>query len=185
MFFFLMQRHRFGLFYLDLAELKSSSFLMSMVSFVTFQSVPFFKGIDKRLGRIYMFPSWKFMLEYMISFLEHLNIFTLLFGHVYYEKMSLKFYLCWCPKLSSINLCLFGDMRSVVQQQVSSHAQFITIWKTWTKFTLLLEVYLMGIMIKHCSLMMSLVRPFKIQNEAKFSLNHSEDMNYPKTRCNG
>jgi hypothetical protein len=74
MFFFLMQRHRFGLFYLDLVELKSSSFLMSMVSFVIFQSVPFFKGINERLGRIYMFPSWKFVLEYMISFLEHFYI---------------------------------------------------------------------------------------------------------------
>ncbi len=97
--------------------------------------------------------------------------------------MSLKFYLCWCPKLSSINLCLFGDMGNALQQ-VSSHAQFITIWRTWIKFTFHAKVYLMGIWIKHCSLMMSLTRPFKIQNGIAFSFNHLEDVNHPKTRCN-
>ncbi len=38
----------------------------------------------------------------------------------------------------------------------------------------------MGIKIKHCSLMMSSARPFKIQNGADFSLSHSEDVSYPK-----
>ncbi len=38
----------------------------------------------------------------------------------------------------------------------------------------------MGIGIKHCSLMMSLTRPFKIQNGMDFFLNHLEDVNYPK-----
>ncbi len=52
MFFFLMQKHKFKLFNLDLVELKSSSFLMSTLYFVTFQNVPFFKGIDERLKRI-------------------------------------------------------------------------------------------------------------------------------------
>jgi hypothetical protein len=47
-----MQRRGFGLFDLDLAQLKSSSFKKSMVSFFTFQSVPFFKGMNKRLGKI-------------------------------------------------------------------------------------------------------------------------------------
>jgi hypothetical protein len=51
MFVFLMQKHRIGLFNLNLAQLKSSSFSMSMVSFVTFQSVPFFKGINERFGK--------------------------------------------------------------------------------------------------------------------------------------
>jgi len=82
MFLFLMQRHGFELFNFNLAQLKGSSFLVSMVSFATFQSVLFFKEIDERLGNFLMFPSWKFMLEYRISFLEHLNIFTLLFGHI-------------------------------------------------------------------------------------------------------
>ncbi len=40
----------------------------------------------------------------------------------------------------------------------------------------------MGIGIKHCSLMMNLTRPFKIQNGAYFSLSHSKDVNYPKTK---
>jgi hypothetical protein len=47
-----MQRCGFGFFDLDLAQLKSSSFLVSMVSFATFQSVPFFEGINKKLGKI-------------------------------------------------------------------------------------------------------------------------------------
>jgi hypothetical protein len=46
-----MQRCGFELFDLDLAQLKSSSFSVSMVSFVTFQSVPFFKRISERLGK--------------------------------------------------------------------------------------------------------------------------------------
>jgi len=78
-----MQRHGFELFNLDLTQLKIFSFKMLMVSFATFQNVPFFKGINKRLGKTYTYPSWKFMPKYMISFLEHLNIFTLLFGHVH------------------------------------------------------------------------------------------------------
>jgi hypothetical protein len=53
------------------------------------------------------------------------------------------------------------------------------------KFTLLAKVYFMGIRIKHYSLMMSLAKPFEIQNGANFSLCHSEDVSYPKTRCNG
>ncbi len=72
---------------------------MSMVSFVTFQNVPFFKDIDKTLGKTYMYPSWKFMLEYMISYLEHLNIFTFLFGHVCCQKISLKFLPLLMPKI--------------------------------------------------------------------------------------
>jgi hypothetical protein len=51
LFFFLMQGRKIELFDLDLAQLKSSSFSMSMVSFVTFQSMPFFKGIGERLGK--------------------------------------------------------------------------------------------------------------------------------------
>jgi hypothetical protein len=51
MFVFLMQRSRLGLFNPDLTQLKSSSFLMSVVPFVIFQSVPFFKGINERLGK--------------------------------------------------------------------------------------------------------------------------------------
>jgi hypothetical protein len=43
----------------------------------------------------------------------------------------------------------------------------------------------MGIGIKHCSLMMSLPRPFEIQNGMDFSLSHSKDVNYPKTNNNG
>jgi hypothetical protein len=46
-----MQRHGFGLFDLDLAQLKSSSLSLSLVSFVIFQSVPFFKVINERLGK--------------------------------------------------------------------------------------------------------------------------------------
>ncbi len=38
----------------------------------------------------------------------------------------------------------------------------------------------MGIGIKHCSLMMSLTKPFEIQNGADFSLSHLKDMNYQK-----
>jgi len=38
----------------------------------------------------------------------------------------------------------------------------------------------MGIGIKHCSLMMSLARPFEIQNGTNFFKNHLEDANYPK-----
>jgi hypothetical protein len=52
MFLFLMQRGGFKLFDLNLAQLKNSSFLVSMVSFVTFQNVPFFKGLDEGLGKI-------------------------------------------------------------------------------------------------------------------------------------
>jgi hypothetical protein len=52
MFLFLMQKGGFKFFNLDLAQLKNSSFLMLMVSFVIFQSVPFFKGIGERMGRI-------------------------------------------------------------------------------------------------------------------------------------
>jgi hypothetical protein len=51
MFLFLIQRGGFGFFDLDLAQLKSSSFLVSMVSFVTFQSVLFFNRINKILGK--------------------------------------------------------------------------------------------------------------------------------------
>jgi hypothetical protein len=51
MFIFLMQWRGFKLFDLKLTQLKSSSFSMSMVSFITFQSLPFFKGINKRLGK--------------------------------------------------------------------------------------------------------------------------------------
>jgi hypothetical protein len=121
MFFFLMQRHRFGLFYLDLVELKSSSFLMSMVSFVIFQSVPF-KGIDKRLGKIYMFPSWKFVLEYMISFLEHLNIFTLLFGHDIVRRCPWNYTFVDAQNFHwPICVCL-GTWEVYVQQQVNLHA---------------------------------------------------------------
>jgi hypothetical protein len=47
------------------------------------------------------------------------------------------------------------------------------------------EVCFMGIRIKIYSLMMSLARPFEIQNEVYFSLNHLEDMSYLKTRYNG
>jgi hypothetical protein len=46
------------------------------------------------------------------------------------------------------------------------------------------KVYLMGTWIKHCSLMMSLARYFKIQNGTNFSLSHLEDVDYPKTKCN-
>jgi hypothetical protein len=52
MFVFIMQRGGFKFFDLDLTQLKSSSFIVSMASFVNFQSVPFFKGINERLGRI-------------------------------------------------------------------------------------------------------------------------------------
>jgi hypothetical protein len=38
----------------------------------------------------------------------------------------------------------------------------------------------MGIGIKHYSLMMSLARPFKIQNGMDFSLSHLMVVNYPK-----
>jgi hypothetical protein len=55
--------------------------------------------------------------------------------------------------------------------------QFVFVWGH--------EVCLMGITIKNYSLMMSLARPFEIQNEVDFSLNYLEDMSYPKTRCNG
>jgi hypothetical protein len=47
-----MQKGGFKLIDLNLAQLKSSSFLVLMVSIVTFQSVPFFKEMDERLGRI-------------------------------------------------------------------------------------------------------------------------------------
>jgi hypothetical protein len=47
-----MQRGGFKLLDLDLTQLKSSSFSMLMASFVNFQSVPLFKGINERLGRI-------------------------------------------------------------------------------------------------------------------------------------
>ncbi len=47
---------------------------------------------------------------------------------------------------------------------------------------MLIEVHLMGTWIKHCSLMMSLARPFEIQNGADFSLSLSKDMSYPKIR---
>jgi hypothetical protein len=47
-----MQKDVFGLFNYDLAQLKNSSFLVSMVSIDIFQSVPFFKGIDEKVGRI-------------------------------------------------------------------------------------------------------------------------------------
>ncbi len=90
-----------------------------------------------------------------------------------------------CIQVSSNNLCLFGDVSNALQQQVSSHTQFINMWRTWIKFTLFAEVYLMGIGIKHCSLMMSLARPFEIQNGAGFFLNHSKEVSYQKTRCNG
>jgi hypothetical protein len=52
-------------------------------------------------------------------------------------------------------------------------------------FTLLAEVFLMDTRIKHCSFMMNLTRPFEIQNGRDFSLNHLEDVNYPRTWCNG
>ncbi len=55
--------------------------------------------------------------------------------------------------------------------------QFVFVWGH--------EVCLMGTWIKHYSLIMNLARPFEIQNGLEFSLNHLEDMNYPKTRCNG
>ncbi len=51
MFLFLMQKCGVGLFNLVLEKLKNSWFLVSMVSFVIFQSVPFFKGISERLGK--------------------------------------------------------------------------------------------------------------------------------------
>jgi hypothetical protein len=51
LFLFLMQGRKVKLFDLDLAQLKSSSFSMSIVSFATFQSMPFFKGINERLGK--------------------------------------------------------------------------------------------------------------------------------------
>ncbi len=94
--------------------------------------------------------------------------------------MSLKFYLYWCPKFSSINLCLFGNRSNALQQWVNSHIQFITIWRTWIKFTLLVDVCLMVTWIKHCSLMMNLTRPFEVQNGANFFLSHLEDKTYPK-----
>jgi hypothetical protein len=50
-FLILMQGRKVDLFHLNLAQRKSSSFLVSMVSFVTFQSMPFFKGINERLGK--------------------------------------------------------------------------------------------------------------------------------------
>jgi hypothetical protein len=50
-FFFLIQKGGFKLFHLNLAQLKNSSFLMLMVSFVTFQNVALFKGIGKRLEK--------------------------------------------------------------------------------------------------------------------------------------
>jgi hypothetical protein len=43
----------------------------------------------------------------------------------------------------------------------------------------------MGIGIKHYSLTRSLARPFEIKNGVDFSLSHSEDVNYSKTRCSG
>ncbi len=52
MFFFGMQRCGFGLFDLDLTQLKNSTLSVSTMSFGTFQSVPFFKGINERLGKI-------------------------------------------------------------------------------------------------------------------------------------
>jgi hypothetical protein len=52
MFLFLMQRDGFGLFDFDLTQLKKSYFVVLMVSFVIFQSVPIFKGISERMGRI-------------------------------------------------------------------------------------------------------------------------------------
>jgi hypothetical protein len=45
-----MQRHGFGLFDLDLAEQKSFSFLVSMVSFMTFQNVPL-QGDQQKIGK--------------------------------------------------------------------------------------------------------------------------------------
>ncbi len=51
MFLFLMQKGKFRLFNVDLAQLKSSSLLVPMVSFVTFQSVHFFKGIGETLWK--------------------------------------------------------------------------------------------------------------------------------------
>jgi hypothetical protein len=46
-----MQGRKVDLFDLNLAQLKKISFLMSMVSFVAFQSMLFFKGINERLGK--------------------------------------------------------------------------------------------------------------------------------------
>ncbi len=80
-------------------------------------------------------------------------------------------------------MCLFGDMNNALQQQINLHVKFITTWRTQIEFTLFTEVYLMGIGIKHYSLMMSLARPFKIQNGMDFSLSHLMVVNYPKKRC--
>jgi hypothetical protein len=93
-----MQRCGFGLSDLNLAQLKSSSFSMSMVSFVTFQSVPFFKGINEKLKKTYMYPCWKVMLEYRISYLKHLNILTLLFHS--YDILGAR--MLWKPKEARI-----------------------------------------------------------------------------------
>jgi hypothetical protein len=46
-----MQGRKVKLFNLDLAQLKNSSFLVSMVFFVTFQGMPFFKEINERLRK--------------------------------------------------------------------------------------------------------------------------------------
>jgi len=52
MFFYLVHGHRVKLFDLDLVQLKNSSFSMSIVFFVTFQSVPFFKGLVKNWEKL-------------------------------------------------------------------------------------------------------------------------------------
>jgi hypothetical protein len=121
MFLSWMQRCGFGLSDLNLAQLKSSSFSVSMVSFVTFQSVPFFKGINEKLGKTYMYPCWKFMLEYRIFLFQAFEHFDIVIWLCMLLKMSLKFYFCWCPKFSSINLCLLKDVSNALQQWISLH----------------------------------------------------------------
>ncbi len=83
MFIFLMQRGKFRLFDLNLAQLKNSSFVVSMVSFVTFQSVPFFKGIDERLGRIKRFQVGNSCWSTRFPFSSILTFFSYVF-HVFH-----------------------------------------------------------------------------------------------------
>jgi hypothetical protein len=89
------------------------------------------------------------------------------------------------PKTFVDQFMLFGDVNNAMQEWVSLHTPFITTWRTWIEFTLLAEVCLMRTRIKHYSLMMHLAKPFEIQNGVDFYLNHSKDVNYPKTRHNG
>ncbi len=62
-------------------------------------------------------------------------------------------------------ICVCLGMWTMHYNNESTHMlNLLLIWRTWIAFTLLAKVCLMGTRIKHCSLMMNLARPFKIQN---------------------